>query len=43
MMHEEPTTPDLVEGVESSFEAINRGDFDAFMSFWGPDPVYTPA
>jgi ketosteroid isomerase-like protein len=38
-MPEEPTTPELVELMQSSFEAINRGDFDAFMSFWGPDPV----
>jgi ketosteroid isomerase-like protein len=41
---EESATPDLVELAQSSFEAINRGDFDAFMSFWGPDPVsYTSA
>jgi ketosteroid isomerase-like protein len=38
-MHEESTTPDLEELAQSSFEAINRRDFDAFMSFWGPDPV----
>jgi ketosteroid isomerase-like protein len=38
-MTEKSTTPDLVELAQSSFAAINRGDFDAFMSFWGPDPV----
>jgi ketosteroid isomerase-like protein len=38
-MPEEPATPDLVELMQSSFAAINRGDVDAFMSFWGPDPV----
>jgi ketosteroid isomerase-like protein len=43
-MPEEPATPDLVELAQSSFAAINRRDFDAFMSFWGPDPVsYTSA
>jgi ketosteroid isomerase-like protein len=36
---EERTTPNPVELARSSFEAINRGDFDAFMSVWGPDPV----
>jgi ketosteroid isomerase-like protein len=38
-MTQESTTPDVVECARSSFETINRGDFDAFMSFWGPDPV----
>jgi ketosteroid isomerase-like protein len=39
-MPEEPkTTPDLEELARRSCEAINRRDFDAFMSFWGPDPV----
>jgi ketosteroid isomerase-like protein len=42
-MPEEPTTPDLAELAQSSLEAINRRDFDAWMSFWGPDPVYTSA
>jgi ketosteroid isomerase-like protein len=36
---QESTTPGLVERWQSSFAAINRGDYDAFMSFWGPDPV----
>jgi ketosteroid isomerase-like protein len=40
---EEPTTSDLAELAQSSFEALNRRDFDAFMSVWGPDPVYTSA
>jgi hypothetical protein len=31
-MPEEATTPDLEERVQSSFAAINPGDFDAFMS-----------
>jgi hypothetical protein len=35
-MPEESTTPDSVERVESSFEAIDRGGSDAFMSFWDP-------
>jgi hypothetical protein len=35
-MPEESTTRDSVERVESSFGAIRRGDFDAFMSFWDP-------
>jgi len=38
-MPEESTTPDLVELAQSSLAAINRGDFDAFMSIWGADPV----
>jgi ketosteroid isomerase-like protein len=38
-MPEEPTTPDLAELTRSWLEAINRGDYDAFMGFWGPDPV----
>jgi ketosteroid isomerase-like protein len=36
---DESTTPDLAELTRSSLEAINRGDYDAFMGFWGPDPV----
>jgi ketosteroid isomerase-like protein len=36
---EESTRPDLVELNRAFIEAANRRDVDAFMSFWGPDPV----
>jgi len=39
-MPQESTTPDLVERFRRNLEAANRGDFDAAMSFWGPDPVW---
>jgi ketosteroid isomerase-like protein len=39
-MPEESTTPDLVERTRRSLEAANRRDFDAVMSFYGPDPVW---
>jgi ketosteroid isomerase-like protein len=39
-MSEESTTPDLVELVRRSFEASNRRDLDARMSFFGPDAVF---
>jgi ketosteroid isomerase-like protein len=39
-MPEESTTPDLVELVRRSVEAVNQRDFDGVMSFWGPDPVW---
>ena len=38
-MPEESTRPDLVELNRAFIEAANRRDVDAFMSFWGPDPV----
>jgi ketosteroid isomerase-like protein len=39
-MPEQPTTPDLVDRYRRTIEAANRGDLDAVMSFWGPDPVW---
>jgi ketosteroid isomerase-like protein len=35
-MHEEPTTPDLVECVRVILEAADRADFDTIMSFYSP-------
>jgi ketosteroid isomerase-like protein len=37
---EESTTPDLVELSLGLFEAANRGDLDAVMSFYAPDAVW---
>ena len=39
-MSEESTTPDLVELMRRSFEAADRGDFGALMSFYAPDAVW---
>src|SRR3954453_8105654 len=39
-MSEESTTPDLVELMRSSFEAADRRDFGALMSFYAPDAVW---
>ncbi len=39
-MPDESTTPDLVEISRRAYEAVNRRDFDAVMSFWGPDGVW---
>src|ERR1700730_9238133 len=39
-MSEESTTPDLVERAGRLFEAANRRDFDAVMSFYAPDAVW---
>ena len=39
-MPEEPTTPDPVELTRLAFEAVNRGDIDAVMSFFAPDAVF---
>jgi ketosteroid isomerase-like protein len=39
-MSEEATTPDLVELGRRLFDAANRRDFDAMMSFWAPDAVW---
>ena len=36
-MPEESTTPDPVELTRRSFEAVNRGDLDALLSFFAPD------
>jgi ketosteroid isomerase-like protein len=37
---EESTTPDLVELGHRFFEAANRRDFDAMLSFFAPDVVW---
>jgi hypothetical protein len=39
-MPEESTTPDLVELVRRSVDAVNRPDFDQFASFFGSDSVW---
>jgi ketosteroid isomerase-like protein len=39
-MSEELTTPDLVELGRGLFEAVNRRDFDAVMSFFAPNAVW---
>ena len=39
-MSQEPTTPDLVELGQRMFEAANRRDFDAVLSFFAPDAVW---
>ncbi len=39
-MAEESTTSDLVELTGRALEAGDRLDFDAMLSFWGPDPVW---
>ena len=39
-MPEESTTPDLVELGRGLFEAVNRRDFDAVMSFFAPNAVW---
>ena len=39
-MSEEFTTPDLVELMRRSFEAADRRDFGALMSFYAPDAVW---
>jgi ketosteroid isomerase-like protein len=38
-MPEESTTPDPVELTRLAFEAVNRRDLDAVMSFFAPDAV----
>ena len=38
-MTEESTTPDLVEAIRASVEAVNRRDWDAVESFFAPDAV----
>jgi ketosteroid isomerase-like protein len=37
---QESTTPDLVELGRRFFEAANRRDFDAMLSFFAPDAVW---
>lgn len=39
-MHEEPAAPDLVELTRQAFEAGNRHDLDAIMSFHAPEAVW---
>jgi ketosteroid isomerase-like protein len=39
-MPEESTTPDLIELARTAVEAGNRRDFDAAMSYFGPDSVW---
>ena len=39
-MQEEFTTPDLVGLVRGLFNAANRRDFDAALSFFAPDAVW---
>src|ERR1700680_159638 len=39
-MPEESTTPDLVELVQRSVDAVNRRDFDQFARFFGSDSVW---
>jgi ketosteroid isomerase-like protein len=39
-MSQESTTSDLVELVRQTFEAANRRDFDALMSFFASDAVW---
>jgi ketosteroid isomerase-like protein len=39
-MPEESTTPDLVELVQRSVDAVNRRDFDQFAGFFGTDSVW---
>jgi ketosteroid isomerase-like protein len=39
-MSEESTTPDLVELARGAVEAANRRDFDAGMSYFGPDSIW---
>jgi ketosteroid isomerase-like protein len=39
-MHEESTTPDLVELLRRAFELGNRRDFDALVDLWHPDYVW---
>jgi ketosteroid isomerase-like protein len=38
-MPEESTTPDPAELTRRAFEAVNRRDIDALMSFFAPDAV----
>src|SRR5215216_6996703 len=39
-MPEEATTPDLVEITRRAFEAANRRDLDAVISFYASDAVF---
>ena len=39
-MPEESTTPDLVELARGAVDAANRRDFDAGMSYFGPDCIW---
>ena len=39
-MTKKSTSPELTELVWRQFEAVNRRDFDAVMSFFAPDAVW---
>ena len=39
-MPEKSTTPDLVELVQRSVDAVNRRDFERFAGFFGSDSVW---
>jgi ketosteroid isomerase-like protein len=39
-MAEESTTPDLVALTLRSFEAVQRGDVDAMVGYYGPDSAW---
>jgi ketosteroid isomerase-like protein len=39
-MPEEPTTPDLVERLRRSVDALNRGDWDTALAIYAPDAVW---
>jgi hypothetical protein len=41
-MHEEPTTPDLVDLARTLADAANRRDWDEYMSFYAQDVVWEP-
>jgi ketosteroid isomerase-like protein len=40
LMPEKSTTPDVVELVQRSVDAVNRRDFDQFAGFFGTDSVW---
>ncbi len=40
MMSQESLSSDLLVRMRALLEAVNRGDFDAMMSFVAPDAVF---
>jgi len=42
-MSRDPSTASALELTRRSFKAANSGDFDAMMSFYGPDSVFDMA
>ena len=40
LMLEESTTPDLVERVQQTFDALSRRDLDVMLSLWAADGVW---